>query len=396
MENFDASKYRERSTGEIAKEQQQLERLRQQTFVNGRASWEWDSSSHSFIVSDKWEELTGYKKDEIFPTLSPNVPIEGLLDNIVDGWLKYIHPDDKDEVKAKSDSFLLLDNTSRYIELEFLFKSKSDGYIPLISFAQSVWESGKLTGLFVQIYRPTKSAHVEKYLHEGRAATAITINEDSIESQGKAISTIKSKVEEMKKLISVLAPVMIGLIYAINEFLPTAIKEIQRSISLFWNPPVVEQVQFIDADGYLLGSLSPEAVEDIKTALVKSFRAATIGSVQLAAYYPSEFPSRYKLLIQVDQTGQTLKYYQPEKSTIEDIPTTARTESHVAESAYDNRESDEYSTPFRIVRKDGREQILFVAVKYETSSKSLAIATADNLAESLKKILEAELSNEDT
>lgn len=388
MEDFNVDKYRERSTAEIAEEQKLLEKLRQKTMADGRASWEWDGQSHQFIVSDKWQRLTGYSKDEIFPVLSPEMPIEGLLDNLVEKWLGYVFPAQKEDTREKLDNFLILNNSDNYLELEYLFKSASGEYIPLLTVAQSVWKGGKLMALFAQTHRLTNNAHVEKYLKQGHAAVAIATQEDATKVQDEKLKVLKDKIEGLKSFLLLILPVVAGIIVALNELLPPIAKGIQTSISLFWNPPLVEQAQTSASDGYLLGDLSEETIEKLKNEM----RTATpdLGVVQFGAYEKSPVPAKYKILIQSDQEGIGLPYYQPEKSTTADEPTTGRTERHIAEEAYNNRQTREYSTPVKILTKGG-SQVGFVLITYDRDNMFETIEKTDKLASRIREIISSDL-----
>lgn len=397
MSEFDADKYRERPTAELTEEQQLLEMLKSRTFFDRHAWWEWNAEEPGFTVSQRWEDLTGYKASEIFPqNLSSLSPTEPILDLFAKRWLALMGPDDRATSEDVLKNFLLFDNGENYLKLGYHLRLEDGSYRFLMTEARSVWKDNRLTHIFAE------TMDIDEWMKpESLAITAVQTqaklkkNTADIKTDAARISALAERLTATTKAVATLSPVLLALFVALTENSALIAAQIKQRISLFLDPPKVEST-FLGDDKYLLSSLSDQAIEGIEEELKKA--SARPDLVQLAGYSPETFPESYKVLIQAKQGNLDFPYSGMERSTAASLPEATRTERHLSDQPYIGIEGliKTYAVPLTIINNGG-EQRFFVEATYPAGDPGKEIqirSQMDTLSASIQMLIQDEINND--
>lgn len=396
--NFNADKYRDRPTAEIAEDQRQLEALKLKANLGNKATWEWDGHSRVFIVSKGWEELTGYNPAEVFPIpLAQGVEIEDLFDNLIEDWMNLVALGDRAAVKKGLNNLLIYRRTNT-LKLDFKLIRKDGTQVITQTTIQVVWEGRRLMQMFVQ--NENLNDVVKRYLNPGEAAAAIVHSQSEIKENSEQIREVEARAESLDSKVDrvaalgKLAPLALAALVAFNDFSLSLLGELRRSATIWLNPPEIEQSPSMPSDDFLLNTLSQPQIDALKDILT---RYSTYGdTVRLAAYEPGPVPSRYRYLLQEKQSQLEIPFYTTQPVLIGDSPTDlARAERHLSNqpSLYINGKDSYYSVPLTIRRKDGRSQTVFVSIEGDDAGTQRATEAQDaakRMAAEVKGILDAQ------
>ena len=370
--------YRERPTGEILKEQKELEKLRQYARQHGEAWWEWDGDNHCFNVSEKWEELTGYEAAELFPSkLSKRTEIEDLLPHYIERWLKFVEPGYQEEAKKKAYDFLIDNATDNYFDYSYLFRFKDGEYRFILTTARSVWEDERLSKLFVQ----TRKLNVKP---ESLAVQAVR-NKEAIEQTQEELTKATNAIAKTKKIANAVGtkvkgwvPIVLAAVIAFGESGGWGLlKSMKDNISFVFAPPNVEQSQDLAGDEFDLDFLTDKTLFDLKQIIQ---RYAVDGEqIKLGVYTPGIAPEKFRRIFQYD-AGRSGPLMDVPTSVSENGFIAARTENHLNREKY-SPTGGPYSVPLLIERDSRRWQVFFV----ESTSEEDAAAAAKDIQEILER-----------
>lgn len=341
-----ADDYRERPTGEILKEQSQLERLKQIAQTNGNAWWEWDAEIYNFRVSPGWEALTGYSAADAFPVIDKSVRVETLIDDFVEDWVSYAHPEDQSSLAKKLNKFIRFTHTSSCFEHGYRLRKADGSYILILSIACSVWIDGNLTRLFCQ------TRNIDQYQNAQKSAIAIVENKNQIEAASYKIELIESSIKAIAAVAPKIKPLMLAVISALGAIAVTG-EQILNAVHQVWrstfNVATVSESTQTKDDSTLIGKLDDESLAKIRTELrvLGGYGDRTI----LAIYNEGVFPSQYRIVMQAEKGTVMLTAAETlPRSTTETTFASTRTDMHVGDSPYTSVDGSTsiYSVPFTI------------------------------------------------
>jgi hypothetical protein len=389
----EADKYRDRPTEEIMGERKELEQLRYQSLRDQTASWYWSRDEYAFIVNEHWQTLTGYDPKEWFPqNLSRSVPIEHLLDNLIDKWINAVFEEDRAEVKEAVEKFLLFNHSDQALEKAYRIICGDGTRKAILTTARSIWRNGRLMHLFVQ---SRDISNISKPLDQ---AIAISKNADAIASNQTHLDSLEANAETLKRLaliIAALIPILSSLVIAFNGLLQDTAKAIKTTLSLWNKPPSVIEAP-LDDETFRLGSLDQQSMDAI--AEIMKQKTPIADRLKLSVYEPGPAPSRYRLLILAQQGAvDSNYYYSVPRATGGSSRESMRTQQHMSNQPAEITEARsgnafyQFSTPLQIERRDGTLQTFFVSAEGQNVDEDQASemqAATRELAANIKPILE--------
>lgn len=386
-------------------EQQELERLRYQSMVDKSACWYWNRETYRFEVNEHWRSLTGYEPKDWFPqNLSRGVPIESLLDNLIDQWVHIVAEEDRQSVKIAFTRFLLFDSSDNYFEKAHRITCADGTRKCVLTTARSVWKTDGNIALLMHLVVQSKdiSADISTLSKPMEQAVAITQNKVELAEQGKAIAGSQEHIEAIerkaKNLETVLKAVLavIPLFSALAIALGGAFQEFTKAVKIDWslwrNPPEVLSAPVENDGEFGLNTINDQTIDQIAD-LMK--RATPLGDrVKLSAYNPGRAPTQYRLLLAAQQGDSELSQYYSSPIYISSSTFTSnRARDHIASRPVVFTEGDlfQYTVPFRVVRRSGREQTFFVGIDARNVDEDQSAeiqATTRKLAANIKSVLE--------
>jgi PAS domain-containing protein len=403
---FDADYYRDRPSEEILNDQATLERLRMEAMIHHYANWEWDRESYTFKVSPEWQDLTGYAPRDWFPqNLKRSVPIEQLLDNLIDRWMCMVAEVDRATLKHAAEQFLLYNNADNYFKAGYRLIC-ADGTIKNVKTeARSMWR--EVDGVAYLMRLIVKTEDIGDLIKPVDQAIAINENREAIVQQATEIDSSQSHIaaiekqakELQAKLNSILGllPLVLAFVVGFSDAIAQSFESVRHTWSLISSPPKILENPRIKSPDVGLAAVDEKSLEKIE-ALLKG-KTPLGDRVKLGAYDPGIAPERYQILIVAQQDGSPDQgYYRSAPQSTSGTPfESARAQNHMANqpAAYADGKNYQYSTPFQVVRGNGITQTFYVAIDAtdvdDREGAKIQAATRE-LSGNIKAILQESLS----
>jgi hypothetical protein len=385
----DANQYRERNSGEILAEQQELERLKRITLIEGGAWWEWDGDSHSFRVSKRWEEMTGYDADQVFPTnLSPNVAIESMLDMLCDRWLSFVADVDKPLAKKHIQDFLLFNNASNSFEHGYHLRLADGSYRLVLTTARSVWRDGRLVNLFAQ------TRDIEKWTSPPPSSTTvneIVKNTPAVKQVQRQIKCLIEQSSGLVPLLKFIAPLVLSTIAVISANIIPFRRELYNLRQNWRAPLIIDEAKTRTSSALHFEQLPTETAQQVAALLSEyGFYGE---SIRLAVYDDLMNPSQMQYLVQASKDPNDSASQFPQ-SVSASIALSIRAEGHGGgqPNLIDDGIVSKYSVAFTVPDGGTKGRLFFVEImnvgSVENPKDKAAIeAAAKELAARMKTLL---------
>jgi two-component system sensor histidine kinase UhpB len=158
------------------------------------AIWDMDVLTNSIYRSENFSLLTGYKKDEIEPTL--------------EWFLNKIHPDHKERVQTNVE--YCLNNKLTHWENEYKFKIADGSYRHLLDKAFAIYENSRLIRVIGGIQDITESKKLEFRLVYEQVQKQKLINKATIQAQEKERNRISRELHDNVNQLLMSAKLHIG------------------------------------------------------------------------------------------------------------------------------------------------------------------------------------------
>lgn len=363
-----AKQYRERPTEEILQDQKLLERLKHRSTSAKAPRWEWIASEQRFVVSPEWVELTGYSKEQAFGSGDDEgklaVPIEGLLDNLIEKFTNTIVDSDKARVKSALENFVTLSNRSGSIELAFCIR-KPDNSIKAVNMtAYTLWQNGRLRNIYCTATdlgnKEILSAINLQRIHSLESAEAS--NRSAIQQiqriQSEAIA-LNAKIKKYLKrggftIVTVLS-VAAGFSESIEGVVDHAFK-----VANLWRSSAAIKVSDAAYEELPLGA-EPKIEELLRLNSIAKAR------ISLYAYEPGDVPKIIHPLIHIDRGAEeeSREEIYLNKVLVDANKTIkARTDAHVVGSPFITAQNGIYeiSYPIAIYKREKVVQRFFIVI----------------------------------
>jgi hypothetical protein len=355
-----AQHYRERNSGEIIAEQQELEKLKRISLIDNCAWWEWDSETYRFNVSKEWEVLTGYSADKVFPQdLSPEISIESRLESLCNRWLDFVAESDRAESEKLIKDFLLLNNKSSFFEHGYHLKMANGTTRMVFTTARSVWTNGRLISLFAQ------TRDIERWMTPSTSAVEIAKNTESTKRTQAQLAKFIQETSGLIPYLKTQGPGIVAFVLSMFALIASNIIPFRRElykIKHAWDAPLtIDESMARSPDLSFFERLDDQTVE--QAGLLLADYGLYGKSIRLAFYDHPVTPDRFQYLIQASKDPKDSASPYPQNISIS-VPISRRFDEHTGgqPSWIEDGFISKHSVAFTITADDLSQQLFFVEV----------------------------------